>query len=445
MFNKKIILTILSLIFSFISGSILFLVILKYKIFTSTYGLQAYQIIVFCLAFIFFLISFFSIFLDANKQINILTILFSTTFSFIIIELFLLFSEHKIKNKYFGDYTKNTKYEEFLEKKLNGFNPVFAIPPSNFIKKNKYFKELFPLSGISNSHTIYCNENGYWSNYESDRYGFNNDDENWNKEIDLILLGDSTMHGACVNKKDTIAGNLKKINNELNILNLGYGGSGTLIEFATLKEFFIPNTKQIIFLYSEENDLKNLRRENKNKILKKYYQEDFKQDLMSKQNFINSKLIKFQDDQINIHKKNQKNTLIKIVTLTKFRKLLSSKTSEIRKIYPDDLNNFKQVMSLIKNFSSKNNSKLYFVYSPDFNRYTEKFKYTENLFNYDQVLEIVKNLDIQIIDLHELLFSKLDDPLSLFPMRSYGHYNEEGYKKTAEIIYKEIEKIKNSD
>ena len=131
--------------------------------------------------------------------------------------------------------------------------------------------------------------------------------------------------------------------------------------------------------------------------------------------------------------------------MTKFRKLLSSKTSEIRKIYPDDLNNFKQVMSLVKNFSSKNNSKLYFVYSPDFNRYTEKFKYTENLFNYDQVLEIVKNLDIQIIDLHELLFSKVDDPLSLFPMRSYGHYNEEGYKKTAEIIYNEIEKIENSD
>ena len=205
--------------------------------------------------------------------------MFSTIIlSLIAFEILLVYLEHKVKNNYFGEYSKNSKYEEFLEKKKKGLDPVFAISPSNFIKRNEYFSNIFPLGGISNSHTIYCNENGYWSNYESDRYGFNNTDQNWQKDVDILLLGDSTMHGACVNKDDTISGNLKRIDPALNILNLGYGGSGTLIEYATLKEFFLPNTKKIVFLYFEKNDLKNLRRELRNKILKKYTSEGFKQN-----------------------------------------------------------------------------------------------------------------------------------------------------------------------
>ena len=47
--------------------------------------------------------------------------------------------------------------------------------------KNKN-QELFPLSGLSNSKTIYCNENGYYSIFKSDRHGFNNPDIEWDKD-----------------------------------------------------------------------------------------------------------------------------------------------------------------------------------------------------------------------------------------------------------------------
>ena len=40
----------------------------------------------------------------------------------------------------------------------------------------------FPLSGISNSKTVHCNENGYFTTYESDRFGFNNNDKKWLSE-----------------------------------------------------------------------------------------------------------------------------------------------------------------------------------------------------------------------------------------------------------------------
>ena len=49
---------------------------------------------------------------------------------------------------------------------------------------------IFPLSGFSNTKTIFCNENGYFSIFESDRYGFNNPDEQWDsKEISYLFIG----------------------------------------------------------------------------------------------------------------------------------------------------------------------------------------------------------------------------------------------------------------
>ena len=102
------------------------------------------------------------------------------------------------------------------------------------------------LSGISNSMTIYCNENGYYSIYQSDRYGFNNPDEEWDSnEIELLLLGDSFTHGACVNRPDDLSSVLRTLSG-YNVINLGYGGNGPLTEYATLKEFFPNNTKKII-------------------------------------------------------------------------------------------------------------------------------------------------------------------------------------------------------
>ena len=68
------------------------------------------------------------------------------------------------------------------------------------------------LGGISNRYTIHCNENGYWSTYNSDRYGFNNPDSEWDKKsIDFLLIGDSTTRGACVYESDTISGKIKKL------------------------------------------------------------------------------------------------------------------------------------------------------------------------------------------------------------------------------------------
>ena len=105
------------------------------------------------------------------------------------------------------------------------------------------------MSGISNSKTIYDNENGYYSIYQSDRYGFNNPDNEWNnKEIEFLLVGDSFTHGSSVNRPFDIASQLRKLSNK-SVLNLGYDNNGPLIKYATLREYLEPNIKNIICVF----------------------------------------------------------------------------------------------------------------------------------------------------------------------------------------------------
>ena len=80
----------------------------------------------------------------------------------------------------------------------------------------------------------------------------------------------------------------------------------------------------------------------------------------------------------------------------------------------------------------KNNSKLYFVYLPEYSRYKKNFDNT----NYNLVKDIVIEMNIPFIDIHKEVFEKEQNPLKLFPFELAGHYNIEGYKKVAETIYK---------
>ena len=60
---------------------------------------------------------------------------------------------------------------------------------------------------------------------------------------------------------------------------------------------------------------------------------------------------------------------------------------------------------------------------------------------YNEIINMVAGLNIDIIDLKKDLFDKIEDPLSLFPLRiREGHYNEFGYKLIAETVLMHIQK-----
>jgi len=181
--------------------------------------------------------------------------LISLTLGFYISECYLL-----IKKNIDG------KFEVYENLVIDEKNLVVAIPPMYHFDQ----KDIFPLSGISNSLTLLCNENGYFSEYMSDRYGFNNPDETWEKPIDLILIGDSFAHGACVNRPHHLASLLRN-KTKKNVISVAYGDNGPLIELASLKEYFQKPIKKVFWFYYEGNDLEGLVKEKKHPILIKYF------------------------------------------------------------------------------------------------------------------------------------------------------------------------------
>ena len=109
-------------------------------------------------------------------------------------------------------------------------------------------------------------------------------------------------------------------------------------------------------------------------------------------------------------------------------KQTQSKLSPLSQLQPE----FKKILELTKDLTNKNNSKLYFVYLPEYTR----FKTNYDNKNYNLVKEIVNELNIPFIDIYKDVFEKEKNPLKLFPFELDNHYNQEGYKKVGEKIYK---------
>ena len=397
----------------------------------------------------FSIISFF-----INDKIKEYLIIFniSLIISLYLFEGYLTLNDRHSREQLYEKQTGNkwdgrSKIQIYKDLKKKNDNITIRYHPSYLVNKN-YDNIFLPLSGLSNSETIHCNENGYYSIYQSDRYGFNNPDSEWDKkEIEYLLVGDSFAHGECVNRPNDISSVLRNLSNK-SVLNLGIGGNGPLIEYATLREYLDRNVKKVLWIYYEGNDLEDLINEKTNNILIKYLEDlNFTQNLKFKQNEINSLLSNIiKETEREREREIERNTFK--FKLIKFIKIFNTRNSILPKPTPESMpvpgpvsvpvsipvpaQEFKQILQLTKELINKNNSKLYFVYLPVYSRYSRTYDNT----NYNLVKNILNELNIPFIDIHREVFENEQNPLKLFPFEQPGHYNIDGYEKVAETIYK---------
>ena len=380
------------------------------------------------LSIFLFLISILSFYLNQKIKDYLIVIFISTIFALYSFEIYLTLDKknfytqqkkiYKIETgKKFDDRSKFQVYND-LKKKNKSVSVV--VPPNNFLQNT----EIVPLSGISNSNTINCNENGYYFIYDSDRYGFNNPDSEWEKNnIDFLLVGDSFTQGACVNRPNDISSLLRTKFNK-SALNLGFNGNGPLLQYAGLREYLKENTKIVLWFYFENNDLEDLNNELKSSILQKYLKDlNYSQNLKFKQDQINEKVYQ--------KIKNQNDLSFDIVKFIKiYSTRLAIKPKKELELPPE----YKTILKLANELAKDNKSKLYFVYLPEYNRYINKI----NDKNYFLIKKMVKDLNIPLIDVHQEVFLKEKNPLLLFPFGLNGHYNVNGYKKITELIYEKV-------
>jgi hypothetical protein len=125
--------------------------------------------------------------------------------------------------------------------------------------------------------------------------------------------------------------------------------------------------------------------------------------------------------------------IFKFIKLFKIRSLFLKEPKFVAS--EETLEKFKYILKLTDVLAKKNNFKLYFVYLPEYNRYTTK-NYTSS---YESIKNILYELNISYIDIHKEIFEKEVYPLKLFPYERFGHYTPQGYAKIGRIIYEKTQ------
>jgi len=98
-------------------------------------------------------------------------------------------------------------------------------------------KRIAPVGSISKAKLVFCSEDGSVMVFNSDRYGFHNPDSAWDQpEIDLALVGDSFVEGACLPSEFNITSRISAMTG-LKTLNLGAGGGAPLVYLAAIREY----------------------------------------------------------------------------------------------------------------------------------------------------------------------------------------------------------------
>jgi hypothetical protein len=403
---------------------------------------------------------------------NILTIIFATYFSLLIVEVSFMFTNLdydtersniqkliKLKKKtisfdkrnlieFYSDYKKINK-NVVLSTTSTGLNSHLD---SSFIING--VNKILPLSGISNKETILCNENGYYAKYNSDNFGFNNPSR-WQKKYDYLLLGDSIVEGFCVNEKDNLAGNLKKLlNKKDSVINLGRGANGPLKNYAILKEYLnLTKVDKILYFHTAGNDLDDLEYELNHPILKNYLtNRDYLQNLSQIQNLIDKNLMLKTEEIIKKHyefakfkKKEGFTKHLKLHRVIRFKNKISRNIKKPNEENPKKKlinSEFKNILKLMNDLSNEKNIQFYFIYVPSYYNNSLKAQ-NEKIINlndkyYLDILRVVNELKIPIIDLRKKLLEKNNDPLSLLPFRMIGHFNEYGNKIISNLIFSEV-------
>ena len=311
-------------------------------------------------------------------------------------------------------------------------------------------EEVLPLAGVSGRVTLLCNEGGQWVDYRSDRRGFNNPDRVWDPgPIDVVALGDSFTQGYCVENDKNFVALIR--NHDGATVNLGIAGDGPLLMLATLREFAASlSPKIVLWFYYEGNDLVDLQVERKSALLSRYLTAGFSQPRLARQAEIDRGILaeiprleetERENDARRRHNviKSRLTTLVALGSLReRFGLIEGSEPSAGEAARDFDTANmavFQEILRQAKTQVDGWKGQLYFVYLPEWTRYTSYSSWGKA--KRDETLRLVRSLGIPVIDV-DPVFQAHGDPLSLFPFRMVGHYTETGHRLVAEEVLRRL-------
>jgi len=302
-----------------------------------------------------------------------------------------------------------------------------------------------PIGAISNAVTLLCNESGRYVTYKSDEHGFRNPPGIWNAHrVEVAVVGQSFAQGYCVPDGNDFPDLLRA--QFPATLNLGISGEGPLLQLGAMKEFLPQYAPRIVlWIFQEGLDLADLREEINHPLPTRYLEPAFNQRLLTRQPEVDEFLRRFMFD-VEAAERAQTDTEVKprtygsqalsVVKLWNIRGWLaveraSDSARDVAFLEASHGQVLTEILNQAKDITGRWGGTLYFVYLPSWSRYRHHPQAIER--ERTTVLGLVRALQIPVIDI-EPAFRSQDDPLSLFPFRRFGHYNESGNRIVADTI-----------
>lgn len=339
-------------------------------------------------------------------------------------------------------FDDRTLYEVVKELRQQKVEAVQVISPFPYIKHGFVTaggQELLPLGGISRKKSVHCNESGQYALFDADEYGFNNPLNSHGRPMDVALLGDSYTLGACVPPDQDVAGHLRKAGYQ--VLNLGYGGTGPLLQLGIAREYARAVKPPVLFyLYCEANDISDLLEEHDYPLLANYLDGGFSQHLRERQEEIDRQLNDYLEVQYrSLQPPEEKPMWRKLVQLKHLRAHLRVLSTTAYTPVPEPPPLFKQVLGKLRDEAAGWGGRVYAVYLPGLDRYKRPLVDHGEFRHRDRVLATFKEAGFPVIDLHPV-FGSLPDPAAVFPLGIGPHYNSQGYALVAEAIRSRLAK-----
>jgi hypothetical protein len=443
--------------------------------FSSSTAIALYNIVPVVIAGLFFL----SLRLKPTHKINLAILSCSLAISLYATEAFLsllrphslpssaLWGAHieshrdeviKLAKSFGATIDDRSTLDVVVDLRRKGIDAVPIVPVHELLEKqaDKTLKsivkvdgaEVLPLGGVSNKTTVFCNEGGGHTIYQSAEHGFNNPRGLWALgEVDIIAVGDSFALGGCVPPQHSFIDLVRE--RYPATINISMAGHGPLSKLATLKEsLLLLRPKMVLWFHFEQTDPDQLKLESKSPLLLRYLENGFTQKLLSRQPEIDNALIEHIQNELNEELSRRENSkkslgaadLINVLKLPAWRTKIglpgqsTDEDAAVLRFPKPEMFLFRSILMQAKSLVTDLGGELYFVYLPAWERYGNAKLARKDR---NHVLELTKSLNIRTIDVHHA-FQAQDDPLSLFPFRRFGHYNKEGHRLAAETVLQSI-------
>lgn len=299
-----------------------------------------------------------------------------------------------------------------------------------------------PLGSIPDSTAVSCNEAGRWLVYETDEHGFNNPRGIWGTgPVDILALGDSFTHGACVPPRDNMLGWLRRTHPRT--LNLGAMGNGPLLQLAGLVEYgSLVQPRTVLWFFFEGNDLMDLRNELRNPLLGRYLEPGFSQGLPDQRPRIRAVLEPYLDEAFRVAEAANPSAGQKAIDAVMLRHLrhalrldrVVSPTAAVPRdqAVMDSLGDLRRVLERARTVAGGWEGRVVFIYLPAWTTVVDERDRPNP--QHEAVMAAVSSLGFPVVDAYAA-FRSHPDPGRLFRYPG-SHYNEAGYRLVAETIQK---------